>query len=72
MVAGEGPYTFAMDMFKSKLPLNMTVTTAPVVANDIITINFDGHFYDPETNEPVMESLTSNDYPPVVNNTLRE
>ena len=75
LVAGEGPYTFVTTMFKHDFPLNLTLPAAPTVADDIITINFDGHFVEPQPNgtySSVMNSTVVPDFPPRIPNSLRQ
>jgi hypothetical protein len=42
--------TFLMNLFNEKYPLNITTTHVPVIdgANNLITLNLDGTFYDVE------------------------
>jgi hypothetical protein len=47
LAANEGPYTFDLNAFGQNLALNMTMTTAPEVENDLTKIFFDGTFHAP-------------------------
>jgi len=46
MVANESDYTFDITAFGKNLPLNMTMTAAPIIQPDsnLIMLNFDGLF----------------------------
>lgn len=50
MVANEGPYTFVSTAFGKDFPLNLTMTTAPIINADsnLIYLNFDGQFDAPQ------------------------
>jgi hypothetical protein len=48
MVANEGGYDFDVSILGDKFPLNLTMTAAPRLTGDLIEINFDGLFHDPE------------------------
>ena len=49
MVANESDYTFDITAFGKNLPLNMTMTTAPIIQPDsnLVYFNFDGLFNTP-------------------------
>jgi hypothetical protein len=49
MVANEGAYTFDITAFGKNMPLNMTMTTAPIIQPDsnLVQFNFDGLFNTP-------------------------
>lgn len=47
-VANETAYTFDLDVLGKNYPLNMTMTKAPEVDGEIIRLNFDGLFNQPE------------------------
>jgi len=48
MLANEGPYTFDVPLLGANFPLNLTMTSAPSVSNDLIQVNFDGLFNEAE------------------------
>lgn len=44
MVTNEDPYTFVVNTLGKDFPLNLTMTAAPQVGNDLIQVYFDGLF----------------------------
>lgn len=48
MLAQEGPYTFDVPILGKTYPLNLTMTTAPKIGEDLIQIYFDGLFHPAE------------------------
>lgn len=46
MLANEGPYTFDVPLLGANFPLNLTMTSAPLISKDLIQVNFDGLFND--------------------------
>jgi hypothetical protein len=46
MLANEGPYDFDMPLLGANFPLNLTLTSAPSISDDLIQVNFDGLFHD--------------------------
>lgn len=63
MIANEGPYTFDVSLpgLGASFPMNLTMTSAPNVTDNIIKVNFDGLFDAPEnTTSPA-------DFPILVN-----
>lgn len=48
MLANEGPYTFDVPLFGANYPLNLTMTSAPSIHDNLIQVNFDGLFNEVE------------------------
>jgi len=68
MIADQGPTTFVFpitNIGKNEINLNMTMTTAPHLDNQIITLNFDGMFVDKDVHTKNSD-ITS--YPPRIQN----
>lgn len=49
-VASETAYTFDINILGKQYPLNMTMTKAPEVDGEVVRLNFDGLFNQPENN----------------------
>ena len=48
MLANECPYTFDVPLFGANYPLNLTMTSAPSIHDNLIQVNFDGLFNEAE------------------------
>jgi hypothetical protein len=66
MVANESDYTFEFTAFGENLPLNMTMTTAPIIQADsnLIQFNFDGLFDSPK--QSGLKTIIAHDYFPQI------
>jgi len=48
MLANEGPYDFDVPVLGKNYPLNLTMTSAPAISGNVVQVNFDGLFHQPE------------------------
>jgi len=47
MASNEGPFDFDVDVYGNSVALNLTMTTAAEIQNNLVKINFDGTFHAP-------------------------
>ena len=66
MVANESAYTFDITAFGNNMPLNMTMTTAPIIKADsnLVQFNFDGLFNTPQPS--ALKTIIAHDYFPQI------
>lgn len=65
MIANEGEYTFVLPVFGQNLPLNMTMTHAPITHDNLIELFFNGIFDMPKGSSKKFDFNNDiSDYPP--------